>query len=288
MPTLAQKIVVMNTQGGYPHINYKGFAVGNPATNFYSTTPAMLDTIWGHQLVPKPLWDSYQTSCVQSKVPHPQTCETLFTELYLKVRELNPYALDYPVCVSDSPAKYGRGQRFALMRHVFADKSPEFKKMIGLRDEDYQPCEDDWMTSYLNRADVKQALHVKTDVQWTDCARNIHYKQSDGHDDMTPIYNYLLDGPYDLNILVYSGDDDSVCGTIGSQQWVWDLGYSPAGREWTSYLVNNQVGGYLTTFKGVKFAFATVHGAGHEVPTYKPAVALKLFQAYIAGTLDRL
>ena len=42
---------------------------------------------------------------------------------------------------------------------------------------------------------------------------------------MTPIYNYLIDGKYGLNLLVYSGDDDDVCATVGTQSWIWDLGY---------------------------------------------------------------
>lgn len=35
-----------------------------------------------------------------------------------------------------------------------------------------------------------------------------------------PIYNYLIDGHHGLDILVYSGDDDAVCSTLGSQKWV--------------------------------------------------------------------
>ena len=42
---------------------------------------------------------------------------------------------------------------------------------------------------------------------------------------MTSYYNYLLDGNYGLNIVVYSGDDDDVCATVGTQSWIWDLGY---------------------------------------------------------------
>ena len=43
--------------------------------------------------------------------------------------------------------------------------------------------------------------------------------------DMTPIYNYLIDGGFGLNILVYSGDDDDVCATVGTQVGVLLLGW---------------------------------------------------------------
>ena len=29
---------------------------------------------------------------------------------------------------------------------------------------------------------------------------------------------------YNLNLMIYSGDDDAICATLGSQQFVWDLG----------------------------------------------------------------
>lgn len=39
MPTLAKRIVDENALGVNPHVNFKGFAVGNPYTNPYSGTP---------------------------------------------------------------------------------------------------------------------------------------------------------------------------------------------------------------------------------------------------------
>ncbi len=84
---------------------------------------------------------------------------------------------------------------------------------------------------------------------------------------MVPIYKELLDANLGLKILVYSGDDDGVCATVGTQGWIWDLAkdYKVTGREWKSYKVAGQTAGYLTTWGDVQFAFMTVHGAGHEV-----------------------
>jgi hypothetical protein len=57
------------------------------------------------------------------------------------------------------------------------------------------------------------------------------------------------------------------------------LGYPIVdGTSWTSWEVEEQVAGYVEKFEG--YSFATVHGAGHEVPAYKPAQALKLIEAY--------
>jgi carboxypeptidase C (cathepsin A) len=98
-----------------------------------------------------------------------------------------------------------------------------------------------------------------------------------------PIYNYLIDGGFGLNILVYSGDDDSICATVGTQSWIWNLGYTPAPNSWSVYTVDKQTAGYLTQWKNTKLGFLTIHRAGHEVPTYVPAVALDMFKRYLAG-----
>lgn len=43
------------------------------------------------------------------------------------------------------------------------------------------------------------------------------------------LYGILItlcyDSGYGLDILVYSGDDDSQCATVGTQDWIWSLGY---------------------------------------------------------------
>lgn len=294
MPSLAKVIVDNNAADVTPLLNFKGFAVGNPATTFYSAIPASLDTYWGHQLISKPTWDNFNAACRSGK-PNLEECEMYFLKMYREVGNLNPYALDYPVCTEeDGLKKKGRNQRAWLVKNqLIALKEKyqlseqglrSFSRAVGLEPvAGYEPCEDDYMTSYLNQDKVKTALHVKSDIKWEDCSYTLRYKQTDGMHSMTGYYTYLIDNGFGLNILVYSGDDDDVCATIGTQSWIWDLGYDVSGKEWQSWIVNGQTAGYLTKFKNSKLAFATVHGAGHEVPTYKPAEALVLFKNYLSG-----
>lgn len=74
MPTLAKEIVDRNKAGLDTYLNFKGFAVGNPATTFQSTVPASLDTYWGHQLVSKPVWSKYLSECENKRIPN--VCST--------------------------------------------------------------------------------------------------------------------------------------------------------------------------------------------------------------------
>ena len=103
-------------------------------------------------------------------------------------------------------------------------------------------------------------------------------------------------GKFGLDIAVISGDDDSVCATIGTQDWIWDLGYRTDGKKWQvhqdvslsphmcisnhtscdgfwctfdmahqEYKVDGQPGGYITKWKNTKMALATVHNAGNPL-----------------------
>lgn len=120
---------------------------------------------------------------------------------------------------------------------------------------------------YLNLAAVKEALHVNMSIVWNQCSDLIDYNQVDSRQVSTqPIYNFLIDGRYNLTILVFSGDDDSVCGTVGTQNWIWNLGYGTnPSVMWKEYLVDGQVAGFRTVWDQTGLTFLTIHGAGHEV-----------------------
>jgi carboxypeptidase C (cathepsin A) len=286
MPTLAKQIVDANKIAGNNVLNFKGFAVGNPYTDPYSGTPAMIDTYWGHQLIAKPTYDAYVRDCQKAVKPNAKECAQLEVEIMNGVGDLNPYALDYPICTTENLAKKGRAQRLWFLNNLLSTHSShEERRLMGVTSTDkYEPCADDYATSYLNQVSVKNALHVKNNIRWNSCSYKVSYNSTDSTEVSTaPIYNYLIDGGYKLNILVYSGDDDSVCGTIGTQAWIWDLGYNVSGLPWQTYTVNQQTAGYLTKWKNTNFGFLTVHGAGHEVPTYKPDVAFDLWKRYLAG-----
>ena len=274
MPTLANEIINYNDATESGKLNFKGFAVGNPYTDYYSGVGAEMETYWGKQLLPKPSWDKYVANgclTVEQQLNN-SVCTYMILDFMKKVGNLNPYALDYPVCLSS--------QQRAMRSFVYGTDGVA----------SYEPCEDEFSTNYLNDPAVKKAIHVLDDIDWVECSHTTKYQMADKMLPMEKYYRTLLNSKThpDLRILVYSGDDDSVCGTIGTQKWIYDLGF-PVDNLWTTWMVDGQTAGYSTTFKtpfgkDSRFAFITVHGAGHEVPTYKPKEALDLFQRYLKGT----
>src|SRR5690606_17402026 len=104
-----------------------------------------------------------------------------------------------------------------------------------------EPCTENYLTNYLNLKSVKKALHVQENTRWTECSYRLNYNTTDGQQSTAPIYNYLIDGGYGLNLLVFSGDNDGVCGTIGTQDWIWSLGYELSEQTvWSPQYVNGQ------------------------------------------------
>ena len=280
MPTWAAAIIDYNdaVADSAQRINFQGFAVGNPYTDYYSGVGAEMETYWGKQLIPKPSWDKYVANgCLEvSQQLNNSACTYLILDFMKKIGNLNPYALDYPVCLS--------GQQRAFREFIYGQDAKALSA--------FEPCGDEYASTYLNRADVKAAIHVRDDIAWEECSRTTKYQMADKMLPMEKYYPQILNSKTHptLRILVYSGDDDSVCGTVGTQRWIYDLGFKVSSL-WDTWFVDGQTAGYITKFRtdGIReasrFAFMTVHGAGHEVPTYKPKEAFELFRMYLDNAI---
>ena len=145
MPTLA--VAIINFNDALPsdsgdRLNFHGFAVGNPYTDYYSGVGAERETYWGKQLLPKPAWDVYVANgctTVAGQLNN-SVCSSLILDFMKKIGNLNPYALDYPVCLTAQQM---------TMRDYLSDKH-----LLLSSDIVYEPCEDEYSSNYLNRADV--------------------------------------------------------------------------------------------------------------------------------------
>jgi len=146
-------------------------------------------------------------------------------------------------------------------------------------------CVDDYVTAYLNRADVRKALHVTRPGEWALCTDSIEYSQHDLLSSMLPLHKRLIaDGR--LRILIFSGDVDGIVPTQGSRAWIEGM-QLPVRSAWRPWMLKGgdhlgeQVGGYTTEYEGL--TFSTVRGAGHMVPATQPSRGLHLFKNFLAG-----
>ena len=309
MPTLAAEIVRQNVLK-----NFRGFAVGNPLTSMPFRDEGEIATFANHQLISNPTFGAYLSNGCPAQwndtVPS-AACGALMETISNLTAGLDPYALDFPVC--GGPLASSRGDRRALFRAIKRARASASGRVGSAASsyfpENYTPCDMDWTMAYLNRADVQAAIHViaadiaplgaAAPVKWASCSDAVGagFSASDVNAPMMPVYRYLLDQTMlpKLNILVYSGDDDSVCSTPGTQEWLWGPTLAlNVTQEWAPWTMSTfpglpaQTCGYHVLFDGDAAGanglhFATVHGAGHMVPATRPSQALELFRKFLAS-----
>lgn len=193
MPTLAEAIV---KRGGVP--SFKGYLVGNPLTYLSDRNFGEYGTFYGHQLLPKPLWQQYMAAnCSTAPGLDPgAACSAITSQFDALTNDLDPYALDFPKC-NDSALMVGRHERHTMAKAM--------RRRVGSKDApypyfpaNYQPCDADWATSYLSRKDVQAAIHAVPGGptwtgNWSACndAVGDRYSQTDVAAPMMPVYGRL-------------------------------------------------------------------------------------------------
>lgn len=152
---------------------------------------------------------------------------------------------------------------------------------------------------YLNRADVKQAIHVPSEITFSAIimtnttaaglkALNLSTKNVlnygmplNGH--VISLWRELLGRG--LRYVLYHGDTDFMCDFMGGQ-WAVDsmgLNVSSPRKPWR---VGDQTAGYVIEYQNNNLTFLTVKGAGHMVPQWKPEEAAHMLARYILRSTD--
>ena len=137
----------------------------------------------------------------------------------------------------------------------------------------------DPLLAWMNQADVRKAMHIPDSYPaWDMCSGTINY---------TPlqigsqwIYESLK-GQY--RMIHFSGDTDGAVPTDGTIAWIETLNRT-VKAEMRPYFVKNEPtpAGYITEYDGL--TFATVHGAGHMAPQFKPKETFHLIFNWINRT----
>jgi len=128
----------------------------------------------------------------------------------------------------------------------------------------------------LNQANVQQAIHAQP-VKWATCSSTLNYTALGMS--MIPFYQNIFQQKPSLNILIYSGDVDIMTVPFAyTQQCLSELAGSVVSG-WQPWFVNGWTAGYVEVQQ--QFTYATVKGAGHEVPEYQPLNAFNMFSRFL-------
>ncbi|XP_073269158.1 serine carboxypeptidase 24-like [Primulina huaijiensis] len=268
VPQLAQRIYDYNKKSSHPIINLKGFIVGNAVTDNYYDNVGTVTYWWSHSMISDKTYKLIMKLCDFKSVKTSDKCD-----------EALNYAMNHEFGGIDQYSIYTRTCNSSKKN---IRNTPRLKNtLIRPRFSGYDPCSENYAEKYYNRPDVQKALHANTtgiEYKWTACSDVLLRNWKDADLSMLPIYRKLIAAG--LRIWVFSGDTDSVVPVTATRFSLSHLNLK-IKTPWYPWYSGNQVGGWTEVYDGL--TFATVRGAGHEVPMFEPRRAFILFQTFLSG-----
>ncbi|XP_019158360.1 PREDICTED: serine carboxypeptidase-like 34 [Ipomoea nil] len=260
-------------------INFKGLLIGNAVLDDESDQTGLIDYAWHHAVISDRLRDDIKAACNFSATTSSAECDAQLNNYFAVYDIIDMYSLYTPTCVSNKNSTATR-KSVPVVRgiapHVFSKMAGWHKKPSG-----YDPCASDYTEAYLNRPDVQKALHANVtgiSYPWAHCSDIIN-TWKDAPTTILPIIRKLAAAG--LRIWVFSGDTDGRVPVTSTRYSLKKLGFNIT-EDWTPwYTDNQQVGGWTIVYEGLMFA--TIRGAGHEVPTFKPREAHQLVTHFLAN-----
>ncbi|ORZ33249.1 Alpha/Beta hydrolase protein [Catenaria anguillulae PL171] len=143
--------------------------------------------------------------------------------------------------------------------------------------------------AYLDRADVKLALHAGTDKKWKQfnevVNRNLWF-----NNDLPSVR--LLPGIVDagVKVLVYNGDRDFICNYVGAENMLdtylaWGRHHKKIGFGKTQQWKRFGPKGFGKMKRARGLTYVRVFEAGHMVPFNQPEGSLEMIVAFVRGKL---
>lgn len=146
------------------------------------------------------------------------------------------------------------------------------------------PCGGDGaLKTWVTDARVKAALHVAPNAAYHSGDNGAGFTYNVTFPSALPLMNRLQTGVDGVRVLVYNGATDPGISVIRTSNWTYDLGF-PVEEAWRPWVQPNSsvVLGHVVQWQG-NFHQATILGAGHMVPGFKPWPALLMLDTWLSG-----
>nr|AIC75882.1 serine carboxypeptidases [Radopholus similis] len=284
VPTLTARLV--QGQAQFP-INLRGMAIGNGYVNAELNIDTSVRFAYAHGIIDEKIWNQLKQECCRGCIDGCDltqlsgSCGRMVEDIFefLWHGGLNPYDL-YRDCDPNPGRNSVKMEAIKrgvvpsrMLRRFYSNATRTMRRRLqgSLRASLYGtpsvPCMNDTdMTTYMNSADVRKALHIPANVgHWDICSDDITENYQKQYDDTSPFFKTIL-GAH-VRTLLYYGDTDMACNFMLGQQFSARLGYKRAiGKQ--PWKFDRQVGGFKTIYaKGL--TYLTVRGAGHMAPQWK-------------------
>ncbi|KAL4346024.1 hypothetical protein HN51_064168 [Arachis hypogaea] len=267
VPQLAKKIYDYNKE--HPNIiNLKGFIVGNAVTDNYYDSIGTVTYWWSHSMISDHSYKSIIKHCDFKAQNTSQECnDAVNYAVNNEFGNIDQYSIYTPTCPASQNSNLRRIRLKTTMFHMISG---------------YDPCTENYAEKYYNLPQVQKAMHANvTNIpyKWTACSDVLLKNWKDSEFSILPIYKELIAAG--LRIWVFSGDTDSVVPVTATRFSLNHLNLTIKTPWYPWYSSGAQVGGWTEVYDGL--TFATVRGAGHEVPLFQPERAHILFKSFLAG-----
>ncbi|KAH6765875.1 serine carboxypeptidase-like 40 [Perilla frutescens var. hirtella] len=260
-PQLAHTILYHNRKPNTTIIiNLKGIIIGNPTMNDETDAKGMYEYYESHALIPEETLTQILQYCDfrDNHIGLSTQCLVGILECERNIAALDIYNIYAPTCSNSTHTT----SHNTLATNI-------------------DPCIDEYVHTYLNRPEVQVALHAnltKIPYDWQACSKVIG-KWRDSPSTVIPLLNdFIASG---LRVWIYSGDMDGRIPITSTKLSIRLMKLTPT-TPWLPWYFDNEIGGYRQVYEG-NLTFATVRGAGHQVPTYQPARALFLINHFLSG-----
>jgi serine carboxypeptidase-like clade 1 len=226
-------------------------------------------------LISDELYEAAQASCGEDDYATPSTarCANALQDIDLVTADINPVHVLEPSCgfALRDPAAGGDTVFTKTARLLLQVQDDRLGLPVECRDNGYR-------LSYIwaDDAEVRETLGIREGSigAWSRCITLAHYRR----DERSSI-------PYHANLtrrgyraLVYNGDHDLDFTFVGTQAWIRTLGY-PVVAPWRPWYSSGQVAGFTTEY-AYNLTYATVKGAGHTAPEYRPKECLDMLRRW--------
>ncbi|KAK6945964.1 Peptidase S10, serine carboxypeptidase [Dillenia turbinata] len=285
IPQIVQKILNGNEIGTTPPLILKGYILGNPFADENIDFNSRVEFAYRVNLLSDELYVAAKEDCHGWYLYVDPSNEACISDL----RAINdcldklfqPNVLE-PNCATVSPKPKDLNWD---RRQLTMDLTDYIRPIPRAREPGPWCRQDDYVYIYIwaNDKSVQDALHVRpgTIKTWSRCNKTLQ-------DD----YDYNVVSTLEIHrnltasgrrVLIYSGDQDLIVPYVGTETWINSLNLT-VDDVWTPWFVDGQVAGYTQKFRNNTYTltYATVKGAGHTAPEYKPKESLAMLTRWLA------
>nr|XP_051217573.1 serine carboxypeptidase-like 7 isoform X2 [Lolium perenne] len=275
IPTLALEIDISNKESGdEPLLNLKGYFAGNPSTDARFDVAGNIQFFYGMGMLSDELYETANENCRGNYSDPPNA---LCAESVQAIANISTG----PTSWSPHATRYG-APRFSKRLRKVDQVGSWWSTLLTMISHFPSSVEGDTLelsNIWANDERVRKSLGVRkgTKGEWITCDHGIPFTR----DIMSTIEIHLRLRREGYPALIFSGDHDSGVSFVGTQAWIRSLNLSITD-DWRPWYVDGQVAGFTRSFSS-NLTYATVKGAGHTTPEYKPKECLAMFTRWISG-----